>query len=199
MSPFEVNSGNGPALRRRRCAGRCRDLATRRRRSRGLRGRCCGKGPFAGCRSIWRPRSARCYQDVLDRRSSSNPRLPACNCRRVRSIRVSPCRVRRIIVKPAARSNRRLYIFIKGLACSNVKSRLQFFPPSFPIKLEPSFARGYRRIISTRLMPRVCGSIARSRRHSTSSSAADLRGISPSRFSGFGSAAGCRGAPFSLQ
>jgi hypothetical protein len=34
------------------------------------------------------------------------------------------------------------------------------------------------RIISTRLMPRVCGSIARSRRHSASSSAADLRGIS---------------------
>src|SRR5258708_8248593 len=42
------------------------------------------------------------------------------------------------------------------------------------------------RIISTRLMPRVCGSIARSRRHSTSSSAADLRGISPSRISGCG-------------
>src|SRR6266853_2566925 len=34
------------------------------------------------------------------------------------------------------------------------------------------------RIISTRLMPRVCGSIARSRRHSVSSSAADLLGIS---------------------
>src|SRR5258705_12504374 len=31
---------------------------------------------------------------------------------------------------------------------------------------------------TNRLMPRVCGSIARSRRHSTSSSAADLRGIS---------------------
>jgi len=42
------------------------------------------------------------------------------------------------------------------------------------------------RIISTRLIPRVCGSIARSRRHSASSSAADLRGISLSRFSGFG-------------
>src|SRR5260370_13441755 len=52
------------------------------------------------------------------------------------------------------------------------------------------------RLISTRLMPRVCGSIARSRRHSASSSAADLRGISPSRFFGFGSAVGCRGAPF---
>jgi hypothetical protein len=52
---------------------------------------------------------------------------------------------------------------------------------------------------SSSVMPRVCGSIARSRRHSTSSSAADLRGISPSRFSGFGSAAGCRCAPFSLQ
>src|ERR1700730_18208980 len=37
---------------------------------------------------------------------------------------------------------------------------------------------GYLRIISTRLMPRVCGSIAGSRRHSASSSAADLRGIS---------------------
>src|SRR4030088_2417488 len=37
---------------------------------------------------------------------------------------------------------------------------------------------GYMRIISTRLMPRVCGSIARSRRHSASSAAADLRGIS---------------------
>src|SRR5712672_607359 len=37
---------------------------------------------------------------------------------------------------------------------------------------------GYMRITSTRLMPRVCGSIARSRRHSASSSAADLRGIS---------------------
>jgi hypothetical protein len=36
----------------------------------------------------------------------------------------------------------------------------------------------YTRIISTRLMPRVCGSIARSRRHSASSSAANLRGIS---------------------
>ena len=36
----------------------------------------------------------------------------------------------------------------------------------------------YMRIISTRLMPRVCGSIAGSRRHSASSSAADLRGIS---------------------
>src|SRR6202048_4020636 len=32
------------------------------------------------------------------------------------------------------------------------------------------------RIISTRLIARVCGSIARSRRHSASSSAADLRG-----------------------
>lgn len=42
------------------------------------------------------------------------------------------------------------------------------------------------RIISTRLIPRVCGSIPRSRRHSASSSAADLRGISLSRFSGFG-------------
>jgi hypothetical protein len=44
----------------------------------------------------------------------------------------------------------------------------------------------YMRIISTRLIPRVCGSIARSRRHSASSSAADLHGISLSRFSGFG-------------
>jgi len=40
---------------------------------------------------------------------------------------------------------------------------------------------GQMRIISTRLMPRVCGSIARSRRHSASSAAADLRGISSTK------------------
>ena len=58
-----------------------------------------------------------------------------------------------------------------GLICDGINADGGYIP--VPL--------GYMRIISTRLMPRVGGSIARSRRHSASSAAADLRGISSTK------------------